>query len=387
MRTVSFTGNNQITLLQSGAQFFPSLIDAIDQARHEIFLETYIFTLDATGVLVRDALQRAAQRGVAVYVVVDWLGSGHATCNLLRQQLGAAGAHFRSFNPWFRRGIARTHRKICVTDRDYAFVGGLNINDDMVSDRNPEVALPAPRWDFAIRISGTLVATIYLEMTAQWTRLGNMKLLARWENFRRSRALLQPAGGGPAQAGLVLRDNLRDRRTIQRAYLQALGHAHSSALLVTPYFAPGRKLRRALEAAAQRGVKVTLLLGVGQFRLQDAIAHSFYPKLLACGVRIYEYRKTDLHAKVAVVDDEWATVGSSNYDGLSLFVNHEANVVVQDHAFAEELRRQIESAVAQAVPIRRAEFAHIRWSRRLRNGAVFLLYRALIRLVSWGRYD
>ncbi|HTN64892.1 MAG TPA: cardiolipin synthase ClsB [Burkholderiaceae bacterium] len=387
MRTVSFTGNNQITLLQSGAQFFPSLIDAIDRACHEIFLETYIFTLDATGVLVRDALQRAARRGVAVYVVVDWLGTGRATCNLLRQQLGAAGVHFRSFNPWFRRGVARTHRKICVTDRDYAFVGGLNINDDMVSDRNPKVALPAPRWDFAIRISGTLVATIYLEMTAQWTRLGNMKLLARWENFRRSRALLQPAGGGPAQAGLVLRDNLRDRRTIQRAYLQALGRAHRNALLATPYFAPGRKLRRALEAAAQRGVKVTLLLGVGQFRLQDAIAHSFYPKLLACGVRIFEYRKTDLHAKVAVVDDEWATVGSSNYDGLSLFVNHEANVVVQDHAFAEELRRQIESAVAQAVPIRRAEFAHIRWSRRLRNGAVFLLYRALIRLVSWGRYD
>lgn len=387
MRTVSFTGDNDITLLQSGAQYFPSLIHAIDQARHEIFLETYIFALDATGVPVRDALQRAAARGVSVFVVVDWLGTGRATCKLLSQQLGAAGVQFRSFNPWFRRGIARTHRKICVTDRDYAFVGGLNINDDLVSDRRPEVVLAAPRWDFAIRISGTLVATIYLEMTAQWTRLGNMKLLARWENFRRSRALLPGGGGGPAQAGLVLRDNLRDRRTIQRAYLQALGRARKSALLANPYFAPGRKLRRALESSAQRGVEVTLLLGVGQFRLQDAIANSFYPKLLASGVRIFEYRKTDLHAKVAVVDDEWATVGSSNYDGLSLFVNHEANVVVQDHAFAEDLRRRIESAVAEAVPVRRADFSHIGWLRRLRNGAIFLLYRAAIRLVSWGRYD
>lgn len=387
MRTVTFTGDNDITLLQSGAQYFPSLIEAIDRACHEIFLETYIFALDKTGVLVRDALQRASRRGVTVFVTVDWLGTGRATCNLLRQQLGTAGVHFRSFNPWFRRGITRTHRKICVTDRDYAFVGGLNINDDFISDRNPNLTLPAPRWDFAIRIHGRLVATIYLEMTAQWTPLGNLKLLARWENFRRSRSLLPSNGAGPAQAGLVLRDNLRDRRTIQRAYLRALGHARKSALLANPYFAPGRKLRRALEAAAQRGVKVTLLLGVGQFRLQDAITHSFYPKLLAAGVQIFEYRKTDLHAKVAVVDDAWATVGSSNYDGLSLFVNHEANVVVQDHTFAEQLRLRIESAVADAVPVRRAEFAHIPWVMRLHNGTLFMLYRAAIRLVSWGPYD
>lgn len=387
MRTVNFTGNNDITLLQSGAQYFPSLIAAIDQARHEIFLETYIFTLDETGVQVKDALQRAAQRGVAVYVIVDWLGTGNATCNLLRSEFAASGVNFRRFNPWFRRGIARTHRKICVTDREYAFVGGLNINDDLRSDRDTSVRLPAPRWDFALRIHGTLVATVYLDMTAQWTRLGQLKLKARWENFRRARALQPVAGGGPAHAALVLRDNLRDRRTIQRAYLHALGHARKTALLANPYFAPGRKLRQALESAAQRGVEVTLLLGTGQFRLQDVIAHSFYPKLLGCGVRIVEYRKTELHAKVAVVDDEWATVGSSNYDGLSLFLNHEANVVVQDHAFAEQLRLQIERGVADGVPVRPADFKNIPWLRRFRSGTVFLLYRAAIRLASWSRYD
>jgi cardiolipin synthase len=387
MRTVNFTGNNHITLLQSGAQFFPTLIAAIDNARHEIFLETYIFTLDETGVEVKNALQKAAQRGVAVYVIVDWVGTGRASCNLLRTEFAAAGVHFRRFNPWFQRGIARTHRKICVADRECAFVGGLNINDDLRSDRDPQVVLPAPRWDFAILIRGTLVDSIYIEMTAQWTRLGHIKLKARWENFRKTRLQKPPASIEPARAGLVLRDNLRDRRTIQRAYLQALGRARKTALLANPYFAPGRKLRRALEAAAQRGVEVTLLLGVGQFRLQDAIAHSYYPKLLQCGVRIVEYRKTELHAKVAVVDDEWATVGSSNYDGLSLFVNHEANVVVLDHAFARQLRLQIESAVAEGVPIHRADFSHIVWYKRLWYGTAFLLYRAAIRLVSWSHYD
>lgn len=387
MHTVNFRGGNAITLLHSGAQYFPSIIAAMDTAQHEIFLETYIFTLDQTGVLVKNALQNAAQRGVAVYVIVDWLGSGRAVCNQLRSEFSAAGVHFRSFNPWFRRGITRTHRKICVTDHDHAFVGGLNINDDLRSDRNPEVVLTAPRWDFAVQISGALVDTIYTEMTAQWTRLGKLKLKARWEVFRKTRALAINDNHKPALAALVLRDNLRNRRTIQHAYLQALGHARHSALLANPYFAPGRKLRRALETAAMRGVKVTLLLGVGQFRLQDAIAHSFYPKLLACGVQIIEYRKTDLHAKVAVVDDEWATVGSSNYDGLSLFVNQEANVVIKDTAFATTLRLQIEAGVADGVAVKLEEFANLGWVRRFGYGAAFLFYRAIIRLMSGSHYD
>ena len=338
--------------------------------------------------LVRDALQRAAARGVAVYVVVDWLGTGRATCNLLRQQLGAAGVQFRSFNPWFRRGIARTHRKICVTDRDYAFVGGLNINDDLVSDRRPEVVLPAPRWDFAIRIRGTLVATIYLEMTAQWTRLGNMKLLARWENFRRSRALLPAGGGGPAQAGLVLRDNLRDRRTIQRAYLQALGRARKSALLANPYFAPGRKLRRALESArAARGRSHAAARGrpVPPAGCDRAFVLPETAGSPACA-------SSSTARPICTRKSRWWTTSGprsapATTTASRLFVNHEANVVVQDHAFAEDLRRRIESAVAEAVPVRRADFSHIGWLRRLRNGTIFLLYRAAIRLVSWGRYD
>ena len=130
-------------------------------------------------------------------------------------------------------------------------------------------------------------------------------------------------------AAFVVRDNLRNRRTIQRAYLQAIGRAKNSVLLANPYFAPGHKFRKALAQAAQRGVEVTLLIGVGEIWLQDMVARSFYPKLLGSGVQVIEYRKTQLHAKVAVVDDDWATVGSSNCDGLSLFLNQEANMVVQ----------------------------------------------------------
>jgi cardiolipin synthase len=165
-----------------------------------------------------------------------------------------------------------------------------------------------------------------------------------------------------------------------------LGGARRSALLANPYFAPGRKLRDGLAAAAARGVEVTLLIGVGQFRIQDAVAHSFYPKLLKSGVKVVEYRKTQLHGKVAVIDDGWATVGSSNWDGLSLFVNQEANVVVKDKEFAQALRAHIERAVAEGVTVRMEDYVNIPWYERAWHGAAYLFYKNVLRLITLGRY-
>ncbi|SFB26117.1 putative cardiolipin synthase [Collimonas sp. OK607] len=387
MRAVIFSADNHITLLHNGAAFFSALIAAIDAARIEIYLETYIFAADETALLVQQALTNAARRGVAVRVIADWLGTGRRRSMSLQQEFLTSGVMYRAFNPWFRRGVARMHRKMCVVDRQISFVGGLNIIDDMVSDDDQRAPLPAPRWDFAVSISGSLVKTIHGELEAQWMRLGEMKLLARLKQFKRTRVITNGAAHGPAAAGLVLRDNLRNRRTIQRAYLQALGHARQSALLTSPYFAPSRKLRRGLEAAARRGVDVTLLLGVGQFRLQDAVSHSYYPKLLKAGVKIVEYRKTALHAKVAVIDDDWATVGSSNFDGLSLFVNQEANVVIRDAEFSRALRQQIESGIADGTPMVASAFANQSWRARVWHGTAFFLYRSLMRIITIGNSE
>ncbi|EJL91981.1 phosphatidylserine/phosphatidylglycerophosphate/cardiolipin synthase [Herbaspirillum sp. CF444] len=384
MRVISYSGENDITLLRSGAEFFPALIAAIDEARVEIYLETYIFSIDDTGILVRDALTRAAGRGVIVSVITDWVGTGRVASKQVKATLVEAGVQHRSFNPWFRRGVARSHRKLCVVDRKWGFVGGLNIIDDFLDDAS-HATLPAPRWDFAVRISGPLVEAIHEEMQNQWIRIGKMKLRARWDKFKMARYTRHGTEPGQALAGLVVRDNLRNRRTIQRAYLQALGRARETAFLANPYFAPGRKLRRALEEAAMRGVKVTLLLGVGQFYLQDAVAHSFYPKLLRAGVRIVEYTKTQLHAKVAVIDDEWATVGSSNYDGLSLFVNQEANVVVSDVDFAHTLRNEIEVGLSEGRLVQLQDFEHSPWYKKLWYGTAFLCYRGIIHVITLGQ--
>ena len=387
MRPVTLVGGNQLRLLQCGTEFFPAMLAAFDRATAEIHLETYIFESDRIGLQVADALIRAAARGVQVYVITDWIGTGRVQSSRLHHLLTAGGVHHRTFNSWFRRGLARTHRKICVVDRRSAFIGGININDDFFSDDDSHTQLPAERWDFAVEIHGPLVTTILLEAESQWIRLGALKFKARWELFKKRKRLSTVAADSGAFAGLVMRDNLRNRRTIQHAVINALASAQQNVLLATPYFAPGRKLRDALAKAAMRGVDVTLLLGVGQFRIQDAVAHSFYPKLLGSGVRVVEYRRTQLHAKVAVVDHDWSTIGSSNYDGLSLFINQEANLVIRDVTFAGILRARIEQAVADGVDIAPADFAHIGRLQRIWYGAAYFLYSGVLRVVTLGKYS
>lgn len=384
MRSITYVANNDITLLETGQQLFPAMIAAIDAARQDILFETYIFAEDEVARGIEAALIRAAERGLKVRVLVDWFGTGHRACCRRAEAFAAAGVYYRVFNPWFKRGIARTHRKITVVDGELAFVGGININDDMLCDYEPHRPLPAPRWDFAVCVRGPLVAQIDFEAKAQWMRAGRLDLLSRIGLFRETRRAPPTEGARPMRAAFVVRDNLRNRRTIQRAYLQAIGQARKSVLLANPYFAPGRKFREALARAARRGVDVTLLIGVGEFRMQDAVARSFYPKLLAAGIKVVEYRKTQLHAKIAVVDDDWATVGSSNCDGLSLFLNQEANIVVRNAAFARAVRAHIERGIADGEVVHMEEFEGMGWMRRMRYEMAYLLYKLVMRIFAIG---
>ena len=384
MRTVHYTAHNEVCLLETGLEFFPALIAAIDAATHDVYFETYIFADDDTGRAVEAALIRAAAREVRVRVVTDWWGTGHRRSTRLGISFAAGNVRFRAFNAWFKRGVARTHRKIAVIDRETAFVGGINVNDDWYCDYDPGKRLPAPRWDFAVKVRGPLVATIHHEVQTQWARVGHLGLMKRINLFREMRQVPAPEGDKPIQAGFVVRDSLRNRHTIQRAYLQAIGHAKKSVLIVNPYFAPGHKFRKALAVAAQRGVEVKLLIGVGEITLQDMVARSFYPKLLDSGVQVYEYRKTQLHAKVAVVDDDWSTVGSSNCDGLSLFLNQEANVVVKDANFARVMTRHIRRGIGDGVMICREDYEHVGWVRRTGYDVAYFFYRMAMRVFAIG---
>jgi len=384
MRSVTYVANNDVTLLESGSTYLPALLEALNEATQEILYETYIYAEDETARAITAALIDASRRGVKVRVVTDWFGTGNRVACRLGEEFAAAGVHYRMFNPWFRRGAARSHRKVAVVDNEVAFVGGINTNDDMLCDYEPHAPLPAPRWDFAVRVRGPLVDEIHREAQAQWARTGHLPLGRRVKLFKEMRKKPPAQGEHPMRAGFVVRDNLRNRRTIQRAYLQAIGQARKRVLMATPYFAPGRKFRDAMCKAARRGVDVCLLIGVGEFRVQDAVAASFYRELLEAGVRVVEYRKTQLHAKVAVVDDSWATVGSSNCDALSLFINQEANVVVRDARFAASMAKQIEHGIADGVPVGLEDLRKLSWIRRCGHETAYFLYKLTMRIFTIG---
>ncbi len=386
MRALHFSAANQLTLLHNGEQFHPALLAAIAGAESEIYLETYIFGADEVGLQVQHALQQAAQRGVKVRVISDWHGTGRERIASLRQAFAASGVLHRTFNPWYWHGLTRTHRKLCAIDAKIAFVGGMNLNSDWICDFDPNKKLAAPRWDFTVQLSGPLVSTIWYDMQIHWARLGRVTWIERLRLSRLLRRNFQQPSSKPPAVSFAVRDNWGNRRTIQRAYLHALGNARESVWLATPYFAPGRKLKRALTLAAERGVRVTLVLGTGQFALQDAVARAFYPRLLRSGVQVMEYNVSQLHGKVAVIDEEWATVGSSNCDGLSLFLNQEANLVMKDRAFADELRQHIVAAAQNSALISLDDFDGIVWYKRLWYELAFWVYLGLMRLVTWGEY-
>ncbi len=337
MSSQHLVDGHALTLLHNGGEYFPRLIAAIDSATHSIYLEVYIFAADAAGCLVSEALQHAARRGVKTHLLLDGFGSFDLLLTWV-EELRSAGVDVLWFRPEIarfklrRHRLRRLHRKLAVVDGRIAFVGGINIIDDL-----PGGGLEAPRMDFAVEVQGDTVGRIHAAMRRLW-------LLVSWTNFHRKRehARFQFAPAASQKVAFLLCDNLRHRRDIEQAYLKAIGGAQREIIIANAYFLPGMRFRRALLHAARRGVRVVLLLqGQVEHRLQHYAMLALYDELLGAGVEIHEYHASFLHAKVAVVDSYWATVGSSNIDPFSLWLGREANLVVRDAGFAESLRASL----------------------------------------------
>ena len=337
---------NQITLLHNGEQYFPLLETALDQATQVIFLESYIFNNDRTGKRIGEALRRAAARGVETHLLIDGFGSKNLPKSMRDhlEEVGVKVLVFRSnISPWTlkRQRLRRLHRKIAVVDLKIAFVGGINILDD-----TGEEGQALPRYDFAVSIAGPLVNEIHDSARRLWSRVAWYRRLRffRKQNIKR---LTPPTElGGSMRSAFLVRNNIRHRRDIEDAYLQAIGQANTEIMLVSAYFFPGLNFRHALFAAAGRGVRVVLLLqGKTDARLLQSASRALYGSFLDAGIEIYEFNRGALHAKVAVIDKHWATVGSSNLDSFSLLLALEANVVVDDRKFAAELKHSLDQAI------------------------------------------
>ncbi len=383
----SWLGGNRITLLENGEAYFPRVFDCIAQARREVVLETFILFEDRVGLQLHAALVAAGQRGVQVDVTVDGWGSPDLSEGFVRS-LAQAGVRLHVFDPGPRpfglrpKALRRMHRKIVVVDARVAFVGGINYSADHLADYGP-----LAKQDYAVEIHGPLVAVIHRYTHAALAQgLRHQRPHAWW--FARRPARLLPAqlsAAGTAQALFAVRDNVRHRDDIERHYRDAIRAARHRVVIANAYFFPGYRLVRELRLAARRGVDVRLVLqGRPDMAIVRTAASTLYQHLLKAGVRIFEYRERPLHAKIALADEDWATVGSSNLDPLSLALNLEANVFIRDRAFNASLHAHLEGLMrAHCAHVDAASLPPVSGLALVRSYLAFHLMRKFPRWARW----
>lgn len=324
--TRAWIPGNRVRLLENGDAFFPRVQAAIEAAREEVLIETFILFDDKVGKRLRESLLAAARRGVRVELTLDGYGSPDLPAPFT-SALVEAGVRLRYFDPKPRLFGLRTnlfrrlHRKIVVVDGHVAFVGGINFSADHRADFGDQA-----KQDYSVEVEGPAVASIHAFARAA---LRAPDAPQDWESSPGDARA--PAGG--AQVRFVCRDR-RHPTDIEDEYVAAIRGASKHVVIANAYFLPGYRLLHELHQAAHRGVEVTLLLqGNPDMPIVANAARGLYPYLLGGGVRIVEYCRRPLHAKLALVDDDWSTVGSSNLDPLSLSLNLEANVSIRDRAF------------------------------------------------------
>lgn len=367
--------HNRYTLLENGTEYFPAVIKAIEAAQSEVLVETFILFDDAVGQDIQRALIAAARRGVSVDMTVDGYGSD-ALDDAFVGAMTESGVRFHVFDPRPRflgvrtNVFRRMHRKIVAVDRRLAFVGGINFSADHLPEFGPEA-----KQDYAVLLEGPLAEDI-----ADYARaaLGG----GRQRRQRRRAARLDPMPDGDGGGRLVVRDNVSHQTDIERYYRAGVRSARQDVLIANAYFFPGYHLLRDLANAARRGVRVRLLLqGEPDVLVARLAATMLYDYLIDAGVEIYEYCKRPLHGKVACVDDDWTTIGSSNLDPLSLALNLEANVVARDAALNTTLRRSLDRLIEQDCrPVELARNSRRRL-RRLWIGVV--VFHFLRRFPAW----
>lgn len=403
---------SDVELLAGGEAYFAALEGAIQSAQVSVALETYIFDFHGAGEKIAMALLRAAERGVAVRLMVDGVGTRHIPSNW-RHDWTKAGVDMVQFSPLGGLGLLipsrwrRLHRKLCVVDGSVAFCGGINILDDWFDPNHG--ALDEPRYDFAVRVHGMMVEPIAHTMDVLWRRTKAVRTVKsighKTLEGARDALIVLARSASPADDNLhtpfkgnqgagylfLLRDNVRNRRSIERSYLSAIAGARHDVTLANAYFLPGKPMRTALERAVKRGVRVRILLqGRREYLMQFHAERVVYGALLQAGVEIYEYEPSFLHAKVGVVDagtvHSWMTVGSSNLDPLSLLLAREANVMAMGSDLSNQLLNHLEQAMHYKSRLVALEaYANRPWLERVFGWVAYGLMRAAL-FVTGKRY-
>ncbi len=352
-----FVGGNEVALHRDGVEAYPAMLEAIEQAREQVLLEMYWFGSDRAGRRFADALQAAALRGVEVAVLYDAvgsIGSDPAMFEALRRA-GASVVEFGPVAPWRRRFrlerlTRRDHRKILVVDGEIGFTGGCNLGDPWL----PLDDEGGRGWrDDMVSVRGPAARLLALVMLDTWRRAGGTALL----RVRKSEPHLANDAPGCRVSVLGEASFFRARREISQAYLTELYRAEKRAWIRNAYFVPDWRVRRALGRAARRGVDVRVLMPAeSDVEIVRHASRATWGYLLRRGVRLFEFEAGILHAKSAVVDGRWSTIGTFNLDYLSLRSNLEVNVSVDDEGFGATMEGSFMHDLEQSREIDRAAF-------------------------------
>ncbi len=341
---------NNVRIIRGGKNYFELLIRLINEAKDSIHLQTYIYDDDETGIQVAEALKAAALREVAVYLMTD----GYASQVMAKQfinELKKNDIHFRFFEPLLKSRYfyfgRRMHHKVAVIDSKYSLVGGINITNrynDMPG---------APAWlDFALYAEGEISNELHLLCWKTWHGFSvkTAFIHVKTDPFHHSAFYGSPA------IRMRRNDWVRRKNQIYESYLAMFSKATSQITIVCSYFLPGRKLRDALSKAARRGVDIRVLVaGRSDIMVTKHAERWLYDWLLRNKIKVYEYQPTVLHAKLAICDSSWFTIGSYNINNISAYASIELNLDVYDPVLSIQAEQMINDIITKdAIPITEA---------------------------------
>ncbi len=337
-----YTTQNEVKLIRGGKDYFVALLQLIDNARETIHFQTYIYTEDETGRMVTDALKKAVKNKVEVYLMADGYASQDLSASFVAE-LKSAGIHFRFFEPVFKSSNfyfgRRMHYKVVVADATHALVGGVNI-------ANKYNDMPGkPAWlDFALHVTGEVSMDLCIQCRKTWKGYQGSDKIAACRNKLIDTEILST---NVCEVRMRCNDWVWKKNDISRTYFEMLNNATSQITILCSYFLPGKKVRRQMELAVKKGVNIRIIAaGPSDVMLSKYAERWLYDWLLRLGIELYEYQRNVLHAKIAVCDNKWMTIGSYNINNISAYASMELNFDVRNAAFATNACEKLEEIIA-----------------------------------------
>lgn len=366
---LDFTSKNEISLIKNSPDFIKQNIEIINRAEKFILFQTYIFIEDEYTLPLLDALIQQSLNEVEVFILFDAIGSPHLSKETIKR-FQKAGVHFKFFQPalYFSHIGRRLHQKILIIDNKEVLIGGINYAKKF---NNPNNQVP---WlDYACLVRGEAANDVYKKIRHHY-----IKNFPQFKIDFKAMCYEKFTASGQTKIEVKINDWMRYKQEIYRSYLKAISTAEKEIFLLATYFIPGKKLLRFLKKASKRGVKIHLIFGEkSDHPVIDLVSDYYYQWYLKNNISIYEWGESIIHGKIALIDNQWVTVGSYNHNYISQYGNLEANLNIFNGQFNQVIRNEISLIIAKSTKITSSNLNQNLYTKLL-TYTVYLLTNVII---------